>query len=156
MRHAQIAYTASMIFLLLACATPAADSSPIKAADTADDTASDCVSITGYHDADGDGWGTGDARDGCEGDNLAANGGDCNDADRDIHPEANENVNELDDDCDGTIDEDTVATDDDGDGVTEMEGDCDDTNPDAYPGAPEVCGDGIDTDCDGVDATCLR
>ena len=35
----------------------------------------------------------------------------------------------------------------DGDGYTEDE-DCDDTNPDAYPGAAERC-DGIDNDCDG-------
>lgn len=42
--------------------------------------------------------------------------------------------------------------DDDGDGPTENDGDCDDTNPSIYPGAPEVGGDGIDQDCDGADA----
>jgi hypothetical protein len=36
----------------------------------------------------------------------------------------------------------------DGDGVTELDGDCDDAEPLAYPGADEVC-DGIDNDCDG-------
>jgi hypothetical protein len=29
--------------------------------------------------------------------------------------------------------------------------DCLDTDPQTYPGAPEVCGDGRDQDCDGAD-----
>ncbi len=37
----------------------------------------------------------------------------------------------------------------DGDGAYLIE-DCDDTNPAIYPGAPEVPGDGVDDDCDGV------
>ncbi len=37
-------------------------------------------------------------------------------------------------------------------GFVERIGDCDDTRADRYPGAPEVQGDGIDQDCDGVDA----
>lgn len=45
----------------------------------------------------------------------------------------------------------------DGDGYGDGFGpgpDCDDTDPSVYPGAAEVCDDGIDQDCDGVDATC--
>ncbi len=43
------------------------------------------------------------------------------------------------------------ASDADGDGFTKEQGDCDDTNPDVYPGASEIAGDGIDQDCDGSD-----
>lgn len=50
----------------------------------------------------------------------------------------------VDDDCDGDIDE---GCDLDQDGVSPAEGDCDDLNPNIYPGAPDLC-DGIDSDCD--------
>jgi len=32
--------------------------------------------------------------------------------------------------------------------------DCDDADPTVHPGATDACGDGIDQDCDGVDAEC--
>jgi hypothetical protein len=35
----------------------------------------------------------------------------------------------------------------DGDGWRVSNGDCDDTRPDVYPGAPETCDDGIDQNC---------
>ncbi|MGH9869844.1 MAG: putative metal-binding motif-containing protein [Candidatus Polarisedimenticolia bacterium] len=44
-----------------------------------------------------------------------------------------------------------VATDDDGDGFDECERDCDDTHPAVYPGAPQVCGDGLNNDCSHLD-----
>jgi hypothetical protein len=34
--------------------------------------------------------------------------------------------------------------------------DCDDADPDVFPQAPEVCGDGVDSDCDGADLPCPR
>jgi len=40
----------------------------------------------------------------------------------------------------------------DGDGLTADAGDCDDSDPDVYPGAPEI-DVGIDNDCDGVAAS---
>ena len=39
----------------------------------------------------------------------------------------------------------------DGDGFTEAAGDCDDTDPTAFPGATDSAVDGVDQDCDGVD-----
>jgi len=41
--------------------------------------------------------------------------------------------------------------DEDGDGVSVGDGDCDDAEPEAYPGNPEVPYDGIDNDCVGGD-----
>ena len=41
--------------------------------------------------------------------------------------------------------------DNDGDGFTENQGDCNDNNATIYPGAEEICDDGIDQDCDGSD-----
>jgi hypothetical protein len=58
----------------------------------------------------------------------------------------------LDNDCDGDADSADVVDcpdiDGDGDGWTPGEGDCDDTDPNVYPGAPRIC-DGKDSNCDG-------
>lgn len=45
------------------------------------------------------------------------------------------------------------SADGDGDGFTEEQGDCDDSDPEVYPGSHsvEVPGDGVDQDCDGAD-----
>jgi hypothetical protein len=41
--------------------------------------------------------------------------------------------------------------DDDGDGVSEVDGDCDDENPEISPAVPEVYYDGVDSDCGADD-----
>ena len=48
----------------------------------------------------------------------------------------------------------STETDGDGDGFTVSGGDCDDSNASVYPGAVEICSDGIDQNCDGIDIDC--
>jgi hypothetical protein len=52
-------------------------------------------------------------------------------------------ITQIDEDCDGVIDE---GCDEDRDGSTVDQGDCDDGNPDIFPGAVEVC-NGLDDNC---------
>jgi hypothetical protein len=108
-----------------------------------------CVKFAVYlgdyvHDADGDG------------EDPLVSGGDCNDKDPAIPAAAEVGSNRVDDDCDGLADEDAQnnpsnnTQDMDGDGQTLAAGDCDDTSGAVKKGAPEICGDGLDNDCDGV------
>lgn len=55
--------------------------------------------------------------------------------------------------CSGS-DSDSGVVDEDLDGFTAAI-DCDDTNPDVHPGAVEICGDGLDNDCEGGDEECV-
>ncbi|MCB9739003.1 MAG: putative metal-binding motif-containing protein [Deltaproteobacteria bacterium] len=55
-------------------------------------------------------------------------------------------------DCNGLITA-CKTGDSDGDGFS-TPADCDDGNPNAYPGGKEKCGDGVDQDCDGNDLPC--
>ncbi len=95
---------------------------------------------------------------------------DCNDAASTVHPGALELCDELDNDCDGSIDNDVVYLnwypDGDGDGFGDGSGkpsydcappdgygpagDCDDDDPRRSPGFPEAPCDGIDNDCDAA------
>ncbi len=99
-------------------------------------------------DTDCDGW-PGELETDNDNDGTAECAGDCDDSDPGIHPGADEDCDGIDTDCDGMLGPEEL--DDDGDGFGECEGDCNDGNDTVFPGAPEIPGDGIDQDCDGVD-----
>jgi hypothetical protein len=93
---------------------------------------------------------------------VVCGGADCDDLDQNTYPGAPEICDGKDNDCDTVVP--SNETDDDppsGDGYVEcapwvgppgLQGnDCDDTDPNIYPGAPETQGDGIDSDCNGSD-----
>ncbi len=104
-----------------------------------DPPAADTAADTAYRDGDGDGYSELD--------------GDCDDANPDINPGAEELPNGIDDNCSGQIDEGSDRYDDDGDGYSEDQGDCDDADASRGPGTEEVPYDGVDQDCDGADLT---
>ena len=130
---------------------------------------------TWYTDGDGDGYGD-------EDDSLVqcdqpsgyiTTGEDCDDGDADVNPLASETCNEIDDDCDGLVDDDDDSVsgrdmwydDDDGDGYGDAgeyqpgcqqptgyvadATDCDDGDDAVNPAADELC-NLTDDDCDGL------
>ena len=138
---------------------------------------SDAVDVdTFYGDADGDGFGNADSpQEACEAPaNTVDDDTDCDDTDSAVNPDATEVCDSVDNDCDGETDEDSAADattwviDYDGDGYGAEDGafstvacsapsgwvddtsDCDDGDATVSPGATDTCGDGVDSDCDGV------
>jgi hypothetical protein len=130
---------------------------------------------TWYADADGDGYGNPNvivhACNQPEG--YVSDHTDCNDSNPNVHPDVTEICNGIDDNCNGLTDDadpgvtgqPTWYADADGDGYgdasniihacNQPEGyvsdntDCDDDNPNVYPGATEIC-NGIDDNCNGL------
>ncbi|MCB9760290.1 MAG: hypothetical protein H6739_10680 [Alphaproteobacteria bacterium] len=125
-----------------------------------------------YPDSDGDGYGDADfPQRACEQPSgYVDDDRDCDDSDGAVHPGADETCDGVDQDCDGTLDEDAIdaATwyvDYDGDGYgasrftaedcdqpsgyVDNADDCDDTDSGISPAAAEIC-NGVDDDCDGL------
>lgn len=138
----------------------------------------DCESVDEilvYADFDGDGFGTpGTGKLTCfaEQPGVSTNNQDCNDLNRDVHPDALEMCDGLDNNCNNEIDEGLrqalfyVDFDGDGFGDPNVElaqffcaptpgfvsnnADCDDVNPSINPMGTEICDQGADNDCDGL------
>jgi hypothetical protein len=87
-------------------------------------------------------------------------GSDCDDSRDSVHPGAEEICGDgRDNDCtqgDAICEEECIDADNDRYGVGDgcFGPDCDDTNPNANPGAQEVCGNTVDEDCDGTANEC--
>ena len=128
------------------------------------------LTSTYYLDSDEDGYGNAKrsvtACDAPEG--YVENTDDCDDTEEAAWTGASEVCDEVDNNCDGSVDEGVTTTyyldnDEDGygnakrsvsaceapDGYVENTGDCDDTEEAAWTGASETC-DGVDNDCDGA------
>lgn len=136
-----------------------------------DDDAVDAVAY--YSDLDLDGYGgTRSIEFACEQpEGFITIGGDCEDFDPSINPEAVERCDLIDNDCNGVIDDaesldaTTWYADKDKDGYGSVDdtiqscnqpeyyepienaGDCADDDPEINPGATEICGDEIDNNC---------
>ncbi len=131
---------------------------------TCDYSLKQCVTVNNCVDNDGDGYGQ-----------NCAKGSDCNDNDASINPGKTEICDNKDNNCANGIDENNVCfttyhCDSDGDGYksksssgtcntpscmpsgcsTVAGSDCNDGKSAVNPGATEICGNGIDDNCDGT------
>lgn len=126
-----------------------------------------------YEDADGDTYGNTSASfTGCTPpSNYVLQNNDCNDAVAGVNPGSPEICDGLDNNCNTSVDEGLTFTsyyidaDNDnfgaglpqsfcsnpGAGFALFDGDCDDSNPNAYPGATEILDNLMDENCDGTD-----
>ena len=140
-----------LLLVLLACNGSSKESGPIDDTGTPPDDSSPPPV-----DADEDGF---------------VEGEDCDDTDASIHPGADEVCDDVDNDCDSLSDEEddglqdglvfyvdgdgdghagdttVVVCEDPGKGYSAAPSDCDDSNASVFPGAAEMCGDGVVQDC---------
>ena len=168
--------------LIEACEQP--DGTADNADDCDDTDAERTPDTVWYTDADGDGYGGESTQvTGCDAPaGSVPNGDDCNDANGAVNPGAEEDCGTpIDDNCSaqgddpGTNDEDAIGcldwyADVDEDGFAgdelaclceaeapflfDVSKDCDDDSPEINPAAEELCGNGIDDDCDGTAGGC--
>jgi hypothetical protein len=151
-------------------AFPGAEELCNLADDDCDGLIDEDVLLTFYRDDDGDGYGVpGDTTEGCYApQGFAGNDEDCDDTEPLAWGGAEELCDGIDNDCDGSFDEDLEPTrqweDADGDGygnpdaptlacgpgpgVSDNDLDCDDTDPATSPDTIEARGNGVDDDCD--------
>ena len=151
---------------------------PGAAETVADGTDQDCDGQERcYLDGDGDSFGDDSGATGlvpgldCDVAGFADDATDCDDSRPDVNPAATElTADDLDSNCNGSercyadVDHDTFGslsiqssadTDCSDQGESYTSDDCDDSDPLAYPGAPEIADDGIDQDCNSTDlVTC--
>lgn len=139
----------------------------------------DACSLFSYYYADRDNDGFGDAFNlvfSCsQPTGYVSDNTDCNDNNTQVNPSAAEICNNIDDNCDGQIDEGVTLIeqypdmdgDDYGDymsppsyfcnlepGFSLTNDDCNDDNPSINSGTTEICGNTIDENCDGIIANC--
>jgi hypothetical protein len=169
--------TAVFVAVLLGSGVTGCDSGPCPSGTLLVENT--CIAVEGetcdeptalYRDVDGDGFGDpAVVNAGCRREGFSEVAEDCDDANPDIHPEAPEQCNGVDDDCDGVVDDDPevltwyLDLDDDGfgdanietescrqpDGYVSNAADCDDGSADVSPIAPELCNQ-MDDNCSGV------
>jgi hypothetical protein len=156
------------LFLSIGCAAPKESDQPSEGPECPNGDP-----LVGYPDEDGDGFGVPQGRlTACDAlpDGYASNSTDCDDTDDEVHPDAEELCDGVDNDCDfetdeGAVDKRTFYLDADNDGFGDDEdtisacdlpdgyvlwgGDCSPIEPDIHPNAEDIC-DEIDNDCSGV------
>jgi hypothetical protein len=125
----------------------------------------DCEKTTVYQDLDGDGFGS-EEFNLCDTEGYISTGGDCDDENAQIHPEADEICDDIDNDCDQLIDDDdgdlvgeeAVYEDEDGDGFGGRQEYFFCESPDGYVNNADDCDDNDensttrlnDNDCDQI------